>query len=328
VTTASDRTREMLAASAKDGRTGGRTLERMPISAVVITRDEERNLPYCLASLRDWCDELIVVDMHSTDRTREIATQLADVVIDHPVVEGFDVARLAGVEAARNELIFVLDADEIVHPGLAEWLSAQIRSGRPIEVIAVPRVNIMLGRWLRNSDWWPGYLPRLFRRESMNVSDRLHRGLKRKEGTKRIEAPADPQHAIWHFTHQTLDTYTDKANRYTTIEANQAVEDGARPVSPRRILIPVVQEFWNRYVVYAGFRDGTAGLAMAIGRAYYRFLSQAKIRDVVEGKARAARLEALRRQLLDGYASSGSMIASGGARAASEAGNPPEHTGD
>ena len=98
------------------------------VSAVVMTLNEERNIEYCLRSVRSWCDEVIVVDMVSQDRTREIAGRYADEVLEHERIQGFDAGRTKGFERATGDWILSIDADEVITPELAEW-DPRVRRG-------------------------------------------------------------------------------------------------------------------------------------------------------------------------------------------------------
>ncbi|CAN5725413.1 glycosyltransferase family 2 protein [soil metagenome] len=275
-------------------------MDRAPITAVLITLNEEHNLEFCLRSLRPWCDEIIVVDMLSEDRTPQIAARYADLVLPHERIEAFDQARGAGIQRARNEWIVVLDADELIPPRLGEWIADWVRQEPAHDVALLPRVNVFLGRWIRSSNWWPG-LPRLFRRDSMHISEQLHRGLQPVPGARVKRLPKDPQLSIWHFSYASLDALTSKTNRYTTIEARQAIARGRPSPKPWRLFPRALRGMWFDYVMRRGYRDGLAGLTYAINRAYYRYLSMAKRWDEREAPGRQARYDRMREKILSGY---------------------------
>jgi len=274
-------------------------LERAPITAVLITLNEEHNLEYALRSLRPWCDEIIVVDMLSEDRTPEIAARYADLVLPHDRIEAFDQARRTGIERARNEWILVLDADEVIPPRLAAWITDWLHQGPDHDIARLPRVNVFLGRWLRSSNWWPGR-PRLFRRRSMRISAQLHRGLQPVPGARVMRLPKHPQLSMWHFSYGSLDSLTHKTNRYTTIEARQAISRGRPRPKPRHLFPKALRPLWS-YVRRRGYRDGLAGLTYAIDRAYYRYLAMAKRWDEREAPGRQARYDRMREGILRGY---------------------------
>jgi glycosyltransferase involved in cell wall biosynthesis len=278
---------------------GGRVGERA-VTAVMITLNEEHNLPYVLRSVRPWCEQVIVVDMMSDDRTVEIAQQYADLVLPHERIEAFDAARELGVKQARNEWILSIDADEVVTPQLADWIRDFVESDPPFDVAYIPRVNVFLGQWIRSSNWWPGH-PRLFRREAIEISGRLHRGLWPKAGSRVKRLPRDPQLSMWHFSYLSLESLTQKTNHYTSIEARQHVARGKPAPLPRYLFTKALKGFWREYILRRGYRDGMAGLTFALNRVYYRYLAMAKRWDESQVGLRQARYDRMRERILSGF---------------------------
>ena len=270
------------------------------ISAVVITLNEERNLDPCLRSVRPWCDEVVVMDMLSDDRTPEIARRYADVLLTHERVGFVEPARGRAFAAASSEWIVYLDADEIVHPRLARWIRSSIDADPPYDVALIPRVNVFLGRWIRSSNWWPGH-PRLFRAGWIDASPEIHRGLKRRAGARVTRLPRDPELSMWHFSYTSLESLTDKANRYSTIEARQALAAGRPVPRPHQLFGAAVRGFWSEYVRRRGYRDGMAGLTYAIDRAYRRYLTAAKRWDETRAAGRQAQYDRMRERILSGW---------------------------
>ena len=99
------------------------------ITAAVLTLNEELNIEFCLRSVSTWCDEIIVVDMLSDDGTREIARLYTDLVLDHPRIVDFGLARQLGVDRSTSDWILSIDADEVVTPELAKWVRKFIEFG-------------------------------------------------------------------------------------------------------------------------------------------------------------------------------------------------------
>lgn len=285
------------------------------ISAVVMTLNEERNLEYCLRSLRPWCDEVLVLDMMSDDRTPEIAHRYADRVLTTDRIEAFDAARGSAFSAATGDWIMSIDADEVVPIGLARWIRSTVEADPAFDVALIPRANVFLGRWIRSSNWWPG-LPRLFRRDALDATPRLHRGLRPRESARIGRLPRDPALSIWHFSYLSLDALTAKTNRYTTIEARQALERGRRVPKPRHLFTRAVRYVVRDYIGRRGYRDGIAGLAWAMDRAYYRYLAVAKRWDETHAPARQARYDEMRESIVSRYPMADTDAAPPGARRA------------
>jgi (heptosyl)LPS beta-1,4-glucosyltransferase len=274
-------------------------MAHVKVSAVVNTLNEAHNIDYCLRSLRPWVDELIVVDMHSDDATQEIARGYADVLLEHERVGFVEPARAKGLAAATGDWIMIVDADEVVTPKLAAWIRGFVDSDPEYGLVRIPRANVFLGQWLRSTRWWPGK-PRLFRRELMETSDEIHRGLIIKPDTPVATLPKDPELSLWHFTRQSLAALTEKTNHYTTIEARQAIAADKPEPRARHAFMAALRSI-GKYVVRGVHRDGMAGLAYAMDRAYYKWLAQMKRWDERHAGSRQQEYDQWRDRILVGF---------------------------
>ncbi len=269
------------------------------ISGVVIALNEAQQLHYALSTLLPWCDEVIVVDQHSEDDTASIAERMGATVYQHDRTGGIaDPARRFAVSRASGDWIFILDADEMVPPTLAAQLRELADSEPAIDVVMVPRANVILGRWIRHGNNWPSRHARFFRPGSLLMTDRIHRSIEPAPGTRRHKLAADPGLAIWHFPGGNLSDLVRKVDRYTDIEARQAYARGRRVDHPIQLFPEAIRFFWRQYLRGRGYRDGTMGLAVAITRTYYRVLTAAKLWELPRSKARAAQVALLRDRLL------------------------------
>lgn len=272
-----------------------------------MTLNEEHNIGFCLRSVRPWCDEIVVVDMKSEDRTVEIAREYADTVLEHERIEGFDAGREKGFETAVGDWIFSIDADEVVTVELAAWIREFVAADSPYDVVMIPRANVFLGRWLKSSPWWPGK-PRMFRRGRLQVSGTLHHGLVPVKGARIKTLPRKDTLSMWHFAYPSIESLTAKTNRYTSIEARQAIEKGEGDPGIRELLWAPMRAA----IVYfrkLGPRDGMAGLVWAVDRAYYRFMSAAKRWDEARLPTRQKEYDAMREKILAAYDDHTSHIA-------------------
>jgi glycosyltransferase involved in cell wall biosynthesis len=269
------------------------------ISGVVIALNEEHQLHYALGTLLPWCDEVIVVDQHSEDETATIAERMGATVYQHERTGGIaDPARRFAVGKATGDWILILDADEMVPPTLARHLRQLADSDPAVDVVLVPRANVILGRWLRYGNNWPARHARFFRPGSLLMSDRIHRSIEPARGSRKRKLPADPGLAIWHFPGGDLSDLVRKVDRYTDIEARQAYARGRRTHSPADLLREAGVYLWRQYIRGGGYRDGTMGLAVALTRTYYRVLAAAKLWELPRREARAAAVTAQRDRLL------------------------------
>src|SRR5678815_2696246 len=135
-----------------------------PISAIIITRNEERHIAEAISSL-SCCDEIVVVDSESTDRTREIAEQGGARVIVHSW-EGFARQKNFGAEQASHDWILSIDADERPSIELANEIMEWKRLPEQATAMSMPRRVMYLGAWIGRSGWYPDRKTRLFNRRS------------------------------------------------------------------------------------------------------------------------------------------------------------------
>src|SRR3990170_2260018 len=181
------------------------------VSAVVLTRNEERHLPGCLESLA-WANEIIVFDAFSTDATVAIARRFTDHVYQHPF-RNCPCQRNAALEKVQGDWAFFLDADERVPLELASEVRQLLREPEAVGYW-VPRQNIILGRWVRHAGWWPDYQLRLFRRGRgrFDEGQEVHEVLL-------LDGPAaHVRHAIVHYNYQTVGQLLSRQWRYAALE--------------------------------------------------------------------------------------------------------------
>jgi len=145
------------------------------ISAVVHTRNSELTIESALRSLR-WADELIVVDMESSDRTLEIARRFPCTVISIPLAPRVDGTRNRALAVCRNDWVFFLDSDEYLAEDTGEELQSCIcKYGSRYDAFALPRYNYICGQVMRGSRWYPDQQIRLFRKGTVVWEDSIHR---------------------------------------------------------------------------------------------------------------------------------------------------------
>lgn len=230
----------------------------MLLSAVVIAQDEERALPACLASLRAFCDEVLVVDGGSRDRTREVARDGGARVVERPF-DDFARQHELGRAEAKGEWVLSIDADERASPELAR---ARPFDG-PHAAYALPFRNHFRDVWLRHGGFWPDRHVRLFRRDRCRYdpSRPVHEKLIVDGTVGRLDAPID------HFTYGSLAHCLAKMERYGE-RAAEALFAAGRRAGPLDIALKPLWRFVRAYVVRLGFLDGSAGAAMAWSRAY------------------------------------------------------------
>lgn len=247
------------------------------ISVLINTLNEEKNLPYALRSVKPWADEIVVVDMYSTDRTVEIARDFGARVYFFERTGYVEPARKFAVDKATNEWILVLDADELVPLPLSQKLR-EIALFDLADVVSIPWSNHLLGASLSGTGWGPTqdrHL-RFFKRGVLGFSSKIHSRFVPQPEARLYKLPYSPGYAVVHFNYVDITHFIEKLNRYTTVEALEAF-DKKRTISPSRALLITLLEFANRYFRRGGFRDGWRGFYLAGLMAAYRWIMYAKL---------------------------------------------------
>jgi len=241
---------------------------RLPVSAVVITLNEQAHIAACLRSLQ-WADERLVVDAGSTDETCAIARSLGARVLRHDW-PGFGAQKQYATEQARFDWVLNIDADERVSPALARAIDAAMRAP---DQPAAYRCNFrhrLLGRWLRHGEAWPDPHVRLYdRRRAHWVPRNIHEYV-------HVDGPIGRLDGwIEHCTAETIAELFAKINRYTDLQAAELSEAGKR-VGLLQVLGNPAWRFLRNYLLRLGMLDGVPGLVHATQAALTSFLKYAK----------------------------------------------------
>jgi glycosyltransferase involved in cell wall biosynthesis len=283
------------------------------LSAVVLTRNEERNLPNVLGSLRGWVDEVLVVDSASTDGTPGLARSLGARLVPFPETLHVDEARAAGLAAATGEWVLSIDADEMVTPALARRMREWMDSGG--DAYLVPRLNYGMGRPFRATRWDPesNRSLALFRRDAVEATRHVHHFYHVRPGAKVVRPPYVAGEHIAHFSTLTTSHLLRKTDRYTGLEALD--QPGMASRRPARVALSMLARFLSLYVANRGYRDGWRGLAVSASSAAYVAVAYAKACERAEGLDE----EAVRRR----YQEVADQILAGGAPPRAAAAPPP-----
>lgn len=261
---------------------------RPRISAVLNTLNDESRLPYALRSVQDWVDEIVVVDMNSDDRTREIARSFKAKVLLHERLTYVEPARAFALSHSTGDWVLILDADELVPQPLSRRLLAIAISGEA-DAVDIPWRNYLLGHALGHTGWGPHQDShvRFFRRGAVEARAGIHDGLHVVAGTRVLQLPAAEGTAIIHLTYLDVTQFVEKLNRYTSVEAESALARGERG-SPARAVRQGAREFLGRYLRRGGYRDGWRGFYLSALMAMYRLVTVAKMDELRRNGPRAA----------------------------------------
>lgn len=244
---------------------------KLPLSLVVITLNEERNIERCLRSV-PFAADVVVVDSGSQDRTREIASSLGARVLRREW-QGFGPQKKYATEQASQDWILSLDADEALSPELVREIQTRFASLNPEVGYEIPRKSWHLGRWIRHGGWYPDYQLRLYNRKFSQWPDaQIH---------ERVQAPRVERFAtpLLHYVFQDLADQVATNNRYSGLLAQKDYAAGKK-FSLLKLLIKPATKFFETYFLKLGFLDGRAGFLISISAAYSIFLRWAKIGEL------------------------------------------------
>ncbi len=242
-----------------------------PLSVVIIAKNEASVIAGCIDSVSLLADEIVVLDSGSTDCTRELCTSrgVRFIETDWP---GFGPQKNRAVQAAHNDWVLCLDADERLTLELVASIRAAL-ADPGCSAYRFARTNRFLGRYLRHGEGYPDWSLRLFDRRFAQWSlDAVH------EKVVCDARVGDLQGDLLHDSAETLEAYLAKQNRYTSLAADVEAMNNRQVSAARMVFSPLVR-FMKFYLLRGGFRDGLPGLVhIAIG-CFNSFIKYAKIRE-------------------------------------------------
>lgn len=239
----------------------------MGISAVIIAFNEEAKIGDCIRSV-SWADEVLVVDSRSTDRTREIATALGAKVIERDW-PGFGEQKQFATDAAQHDLVFSIDADEVVSDEL--YNEIQNLDLESADAFRMPRLSHYLGRPIRHGSWYPDSQIRLFDRRKCHWSnDAVHESVI--VPSRRIK---DLRSDLLHYSSEGILHHAQMIyERYAPLGAEKFRQQKKR-VTYAHLIFSGPGAFVRGYFLKLGFLDGVRGLLIATFAGYNAFLKHA-----------------------------------------------------
>lgn len=231
------------------------------LSVVIIAWNEEKNLPRAMSSIKGLADEVVVVvDKASIDRTAEVAKKMGAKVYFHPHTGIVEPMRNFAVSKARGDWILLLDADEEVPAPLATKIKDLMSQKKGADYYRLPRKNIIFGRWVKSSHWWPDYVYRLFKKGSIQWHADIH-SLPFTRGTG-ADLPAEEEVSLIHHNYQTLEQYLEQITRYSQYQSQVVRKNGYSFVWTDLITKPAA-EFLRQFFAREAWREGVHGLALS-----------------------------------------------------------------
>lgn len=248
--------------------------DEFKISAVVLSKNEEANIGPCLEGLK-WCDEIVVIDDHSQDKTARLAEDFPKTkVFKRKLNDDFSSQRNYGLQKAKGEWVFFVDADERVTPALRKEIIDRLASGRGVNFrhdgFYLKRTDFFGGRQLCHGETSRVRLLRLARRNSGRWTRKVHETWQVRGKTGDLKNP------LLHYPHPTIDELLKAVNDYSTVHAASLKEEG-RQSSLFKIIAYPAGKFFVNYFFRLGLLDKTPGFVMAAMMSLHSFLSWSKL---------------------------------------------------
>jgi len=248
------------------------------LTVVVLALNEATDIAGCVRSVTIG-QEILLLDSGSTDGTVEQAQAAVRCVplrvACHPF-RNYSAQRNVALGLVTTDWVLFLDADERLTPALEAEVADVLR--RPdADAYWIPRRNILLGRWMRHTGWYPDEQLRLLRREAVQYDEArpVHEVAEVRGATGHLASP------LIHINYRSLAEFARQQQRYAAYEAEQLARSG--PVWRRALIGQPIREFIRRYVHLHGYRDGGHGLLFSLLLAYYRLQAVRRARVMGDG---------------------------------------------
>ncbi|MFY0592770.1 glycosyltransferase family 2 protein [Roseivirga sp.] len=248
------------------------------ISGVIITFNEERNIERCLTSMKDVCDEIVVVDSYSTDKTKSICEQHQVRFIENKF-EGHIEQKNFAVDQASNNIVLSLDADEALSPELKKSI-LEVKHNWEVAAYRFNRFTNYCGQWIKHSGWYPDTKTRLWDRNKGQW------GGTNPHDSVALDAEVKPIHLkgdLLHYSYYTMEEHVLRSAKYAKISAKALFKQG-RKASLIKMISSASFRFVQDYFIRGGIRDGFYGLVICGTSSHTTFLKYAYLRNLNNGK--------------------------------------------
>lgn len=239
-------------------------MKKLPVTAIILAKNEEAMLPGCLKTL-GWCKEIILIDDGSTDKTAEIAESAGAKVIAFKH-QSFARRREEGAKYASQDWLFYIDSDERVTPQLAQEIQINLETNQFLAFQLI-RENIFFGKLFQHGGWETDTVTRLIKANALRGwRGEIHESPLITGKTSVLKSP------LLHFSHRTVADGLVKSASWTPVEAQLIAKANHQTVTFMRIVKKGLGEFWRRAVKNKGYQDGEAGMMESLIQAINRML--------------------------------------------------------
>lgn len=256
-------------------------MDRVPVSVVILAKNEEGRIRDCIKSATDWADEIIVVDDESHDKTVEISEGLGvKVFVRKMHIEGAH--RNWAYEKARNRWVLSVDSDERLTDELKDEIKHLLTKDPAESAFAIPRKNFIGDYWIRGGGLYPASQLKLFKKDKFKWEEVEVHPRSITDG-----AQGHLKSDLIHYTYRDWQDFMNKLNRQTTLEALKwyklSLENPKKAhykMNTLHAIWRMLDRFIRTFVGKKGYRDGFVGFMIAYFASMYQILSYAKYREI------------------------------------------------
>ena len=241
----------------------------MSVTAIILTKNEERNIGDCINSIQ-CADEILVIDDGSTDETVAIAERLGAKVISHPLHNNWAQQRLFAIEQAAFEWVLFIDADERVSEDLNKEI-LKVVAQKEKRAYLLGRHNVFHHNKATHGVLRPDRVLRLLPKDGITITGYVHEKISSSYSEEKLQG------ALYHYTYDNWQQYFNKFNNYTTLAANRYKDEGKSCSFVRDIMLRPMWAFFKMYILDRGFLDGKIGFILSINHYFYTMTKYVKL---------------------------------------------------
>lgn len=237
------------------------------ITLIIHTKNEEKNIKDCIDSAKDIANEILVIDMESSDKTVVLAKKLGARVISIKNYSYIELARNFGISKAKSEWVFSLDADERLPKSLIPKILKIVDEDK-YDVVQFPFKNFIFKKWIEHTGWWPDYHPRLFRKGFLIWPKVIAAHQPPPVSGRILTLDPKEENAVIHYNITTVDQFLQKMFRH--IGKDNFFEKNK--LTTENVMNYINGQFRWRYFDQKGYLDGTHGFVLSKLMEFYWFL--------------------------------------------------------
>lgn len=239
----------------------------LPLTAIIVCKDNPKYLLESIGSIHGIASEILIADIGMHPNIKEDLKRDRKIrIIRHDPVAYVELIREKIKQQAKHEYVLFIDPDELFPEALVQLLSSSLQT---YDYFCIPRKNLIFGKWIQHSRWWPDHQVRVFRKNTVTWPKEIH---KQPQVSGNGYVVANEEHlAIVHHNYESIDEYISKAMRYAKAEAQEKIKISARYTLSDAIH-SALSEFFSRFFLDDGYKDGVHGFILAFLQMLYSFL--------------------------------------------------------